>query len=144
MNGKTCSKVARQIEFYVIYFINKSLDNNKWIKSWNWQMESSKQRLATVFCSLICNRITTTTISLASLGSFIPVSRVMVGWCITTHWGNSTNAVAAIAAAMTSEDFFRLLGQAKNWDTSSVWTPEEPLTKVLSAVISLKASGHQV
>ena len=93
MNGKTCSKVATQIEFYVIYLIKKSLDNNKWLKSWNWQMESSKAKGGYSVLSLIWNWITTTTISLASLDCFIPVSVVMVGWCITTHWGNSTNAV---------------------------------------------------
>lgn len=79
MNGKTCSKVATQIEFYVTYFIKKSLDNNKLIKSWNWQMESSKAKGGYSVLSLIWNWITTTTISLASLDCFIPVS---VGWLI--------------------------------------------------------------
>lgn len=144
MNGKTCSKVARQIEFYVIYFINKSLYNNKWIKSWNWQMESSKAKVgySVLLPDMKLNNY---------YYHFTCIFRLLHSCFSSNGWlmhyyplGQFPNAVAAIAAAMTSEDFFRLLGQAKNWDTSSVWTPEEPLSKVLSAVISLKASGHQV
>lgn len=83
---------------------------NKELKLTKWKV--LKQKVASVLLSKVKLNNFYHAIALAFLGSFfIPIFLIMVIGCIATHWDNATNAVAAIAAAVASKDFLRLLCQ---------------------------------